>query len=243
MPQKKLSPNDIEWFTTEDGSITGRRRDLGIHYKSVYGAQTESQHIFIHASGLKKIETDWHVGELGFGMGSNFSQAAVAAKTLKKRLFYESVDHQPPPPESIPPHQPYAALIQQALSTARDQDGPVEVSEAHIVLRLYPSDWTKTTFKNSRLDIAFHDPFAPADNPESWTADCFQWWRQSLSPSGRLATYSAAGHVRRALAAAGFWVARTAGPGKKREITIASPSSVTLSDCDIIPKYKPSCAL
>jgi tRNA U34 5-methylaminomethyl-2-thiouridine-forming methyltransferase MnmC len=40
-------------------------------------------------------------------------------------------------------------------------------------------------------------------------------------PGGTAATYTAAGHVRRALAAAGFDVTRVAGYGRKRHMTRA----------------------
>ena len=237
MPHKSITSNDIEWLITEDGSITGLRRDLGIHYKSVYGAKTESRHIFINGSGIIHRTGDWHVGELGFGLGCNFSQTATAAKDKKVRLFYESIDREPPPPECIPPSQAYAPLIQQALEEVRATGCTAEVSTEHIVLRLHPSHWQELSFRSHMFHAAFHDPFAPADNPESWTAECFQWWRQNISPTGRLTTYSAAGHVRRALAAAGFWIARAPGPGRKREITIASPSQSALTGLDIITKY------
>ena len=238
MPHKKLTSNDIEWLTTEDGSITGRRRDLGIHYKSIHGAQTESRHIFVNGTNLIHRTDNWHVGELGFGLGCNFSQTAAAAKEKKVRLLYESIDREPPPPECIPSSQAYAPLIQEALAEVRATGCTAEVSRAHIVLRLHPSPWQGLDFKTMSLHAAFHDPFAPADNPESWTVECFQWWRQKLSPTGRIATYSAAGHVRRALAAAGFWIARAPGPGRKREITIASQTKSALSGLELITKYK-----
>ena len=44
------------------------------------------------------------------------------------------------------------------------------------------------------------------------------------APGGTAATYTAAGHVRRALEAAGFAVTRAPGFGRKRHMTIAERS-------------------
>ena len=54
-------------------------------------------------------------------------------------------------------------------------------------------------------------------------------WEDSLlravaartAPGGTLASYTAAGHVRRALAAAGLEVERRPGYGRKRHMTVA----------------------
>lgn len=239
MPPKKLEPTDIEWQMTADGSITGRRQDLGIHYRSIYGARTESQHVFIQGTALPTRTMQWNVGELGFGLGCNFSYTACAAAEIGVQLFYQAIDVQPPPPESIPPNQPYASLIKEVLIAAREQNSIIEHQYRNIRLRLYPFHWCQTVLTPPKLDAVFHDPFAPADNPESWSDTCFSWWKQWAGSHTRLATYSAAGHVRRALAKAGFWVARAPGPGKKREITIASPSRIELDNLDLITKYKP----
>ena len=42
------------------------------------------------------------------------------------------------------------------------------------------------------------------------------------APGGTLATYTAAGHVRRALAEAGFAVERRPGFGRKRHMTVGT---------------------
>ena len=86
-------------------------------------------------------------------------------------------------------------------------------------------------------DAIFHDPFAPNINPRSWTERCFTWEAENLKPAGILTTYSAAGHVRRALARAGFFVAIGPGVGKKRETTRASRQQERLQPLRI--KYTP----
>ena len=61
------------------------------------------------------------------------------------------------------------------------------------------------------------DGFSPTRNPEVWTPEFVGRLAKTLAPGGVLATYSAAGHVRRALEAAGLRVERRPGAPGKRE--------------------------
>ena len=72
-----------------------------------------------------------------------------------------------------------------------------------------------------RADAWFLDGFSPARNPELWEPALLASVAARSTPGATAATYSAAGHVRRALAAAGFTVTRTAGHGAKRHMTRA----------------------
>jgi tRNA U34 5-methylaminomethyl-2-thiouridine-forming methyltransferase MnmC len=73
-------------------------------------------------------------------------------------------------------------------------------------------------------DAWFLDGFAPSRNPELWEPALLQTVHDRTIAGGTAATYSAAGSVRRALAAAGFEVAKVAGFGSKRDMTIARRS-------------------
>ena len=70
-----------------------------------------------------------------------------------------------------------------------------------------------------RADAWFLDGFSPAKNPELWGADLLAQVAAHTAPGGSFATYTAAGHVRRALQAAGFQVERQPGHGRKRHMT------------------------
>ncbi len=70
-----------------------------------------------------------------------------------------------------------------------------------------------------QADAWFLDGFAPAKNPELWDPALLAEVARRTAPGGTFATYTAAGHVRRALAAAGFAVARLPGYGRKRHMT------------------------
>jgi len=78
-----------------------------------------------------------------------------------------------------------------------------------------------TTLPNwlGKADAWFLDGFSPAKNPAMWTPEIMQAVGDHTVPGGTLATYTAAGHVRRSLESAGFTITRTPGFGRKRHMT------------------------
>ena len=60
-----------------------------------------------------------------------------------------------------------------------------------------------------------------AKNPNLWSNELFQAIYRNTAPSGRLATFTAAGQVRRGLEQAGFTIEKRPGFGKKREMITA----------------------
>ena len=65
-------------------------------------------------------------------------------------------------------------------------------------------------------DAWFLDGFAPRLNPQMWRQEVLGLIAERSAPGARVATYSAAGEVRRGLAAAGFAVERAPGFAGKR---------------------------
>lgn len=55
-------------------------------------------------------------------------------------------------------------------------------------------EWERHTY-----DLVYFDAFAPATQPEMWTADIFRRIFRILAPGGALVTYSARGTVKQAL--------------------------------------------
>src|SRR5699024_5262961 len=75
-----------------------------------------------------------------------------------------------------------------------------------------------------QVDAWFLDGFAPARNPGMWHQDLFDALALRSRPGATVATFTAAGHVRRGLAAAGFEVERHAGfAGKRHRLTARQP--------------------
>jgi len=69
-------------------------------------------------------------------------------------------------------------------------------------------------------DAWYLDGFSPAKNPELWNEALMLEVGNHTKPSGTFATYTAAGFVKRGLAAAGFDVQKTKGFGRKRDMLI-----------------------
>jgi tRNA U34 5-methylaminomethyl-2-thiouridine-forming methyltransferase MnmC len=232
-----LHPHQLQKTTTDDGSITLRNLVHDALYRSSSGAKGESEHVFLHGTGLTDRAEDWRVLELGFGTGLNFLIAAASAQQLGRNLHYVAVDAAPIPPEFIPEDYPHSPLARALLQRCRDHGQPQVLGEGGVRLELHPRRWQDTRPAIKSVHAVFHDPFDPGVNPDCWTVEAFAWSRARVHATGRLATYSAAGRVRRAMRDAGYVVARAAGYGKKREMTLASPTESALVPHRI--KYRP----
>lgn len=75
------------------------------------------------------------------------------------------------------------------------------------------------------IDAWFLDGFAPSKNSDMWQESAIEKIARLSSPTSTLATFSAAGTVRRSLQAAGFKVEKYPGFGTKREMIYAEFSS------------------
>ena len=245
MSRKQLTIDDVELCQTEDQSWTVLHKELNAHYRSMHGAESESEWVFINGTKLT-TQSVWNIVELGFGLGTNLSTVLGIRERLKSPppLHYIGIDHQPVSsslvnklmPESN--HREWLVdLLKQIESGSKI--GVVDIATENIRLELHASDVSEIHIKKSWVTSFFHDPFGPNTNPESWTLEVFQKIHSWMTPHGILATYGAAGHARRAMACAGFWTAATKGFGRKREMTIASRSANSLSHGTLIKKYPP----
>lgn len=243
---------------TGDGSRTLFDTEKNIHFRSLQGARTEADSVFVAASRISAPDdhkTPWRVLELGFGTALNF---LATAETLLRafpehRLEYTVVEAEPLSPEVFRSlkhelglkHPWLNELVAEALTricdpqTTQQTSQQVTVSQANIRLNLYHGLWQQTVLPpDLKVDAIYHDPFGPKDNPDGWTAECFAWSSRHLVPAGRLVTYGAATAVRRAMVASGLIVASLPGTGSKREMTVASPTEAALSDARILPQAK-----
>lgn len=73
-----------------------------------------------------------------------------------------------------------------------------------------------------KVDAWYLDGFAPSKNPEMWTTELFSNIASMSKPGATLATFTAAGLVRRGLIEVGFEVNKVKGFGRKREMLAAS---------------------
>ncbi|WP_368752106.1 tRNA (5-methylaminomethyl-2-thiouridine)(34)-methyltransferase MnmD, partial [Klebsiella oxytoca] len=99
------------------------------------------------------------------------------------------------------------------------------LDEGRITLDLWFGDINQLTNElddslNQQVDAWFLDGFAPAKNPDMWTAELFAAMARLARPGGTLATFTSAGFVRRGLEEAGFSMQKRKGFGRKREMLI-----------------------
>jgi tRNA U34 5-methylaminomethyl-2-thiouridine-forming methyltransferase MnmC len=84
-----------EIVITKDGSHSIYVQALDEHYHSVYGAITESQHVFIEA-GLKQFENRRiRILEMGFGTGLNALLTLAATNESNISIYYTGIEKYP----------------------------------------------------------------------------------------------------------------------------------------------------
>lgn len=214
----------IESIVTQDGSKTLYRKDLDEQYHSLFGAITESKHVFISAglaplSGISSVT----VFEAGFGTGLNCLLAALFAIEHRIDMHYYTVENFPLP-EMVTSQLNYGellggeapALFQSILEAAWDEN---VVVHRQFTLRKIMADLVlDDIILPDQADVVFFDAFGPDKQPEMWTSSIFCKVAELTASGGVLVTYSAKGEVRRRLASAGFSVERLPGPPGKREM-------------------------
>jgi tRNA U34 5-methylaminomethyl-2-thiouridine-forming methyltransferase MnmC len=210
----------IEW--RDDTPISVRFDDP---YFSLGDGLAETRHVFLSGNQLPaRFKPDFHIAELGFGTGLNmlaswqswvdsgnqgqlnftsFEQYPLAKTDLANALTaFPELDH----------------LAQQFLT--RYQPAALAVKLPGLNLNLITGDANQTLPGwNHKADAWFLDGFSPAKNPQLWSPQLMQGVASHTTTTGTFATYSAAGHVRRALIDAGFTVARSPGYGRKRHMS------------------------
>lgn len=211
---------ELDW--KENGVPVSRRFDDP--YYSLDNGVAETQHVFLAGNDLPaRFRDGFHVAELGFGTGLNFLVTLDAWRKAgtQGRLRFTSFEAYPMPMEDM-------------LTALASFEGlPVEVFRddtdcTHLTPQVHGPDFdlrviygdARTTLPgwDGKADAWFLDGFSPAKNPELWEPSLMAAVAQHTAPGGTLATYSAAGAVRRGLTEAGFRVERHPGFGRKRHM-------------------------
>ena len=223
-----LAPAALRWDGTRPVSL-----DEGDIYHEANG-QDETLRVFVAPARLDErfgSVAAFTIGELGFGTGLNF--AVAAERFLRRsggRLHYIAFEHAPPSSSDMA-----RAARASGLSLHRElsRNLPPGISGWHrrflaqgrITLSLYFGD-----ARAGLLDLAsrdahavdawFLDGFAPPRSPAVWAPETCIAIAGLSGPGTTVTTFSAAGVVKRALAAAGFDVSRVRQHGRKRHSVI-----------------------
>lgn len=212
---------DLDW---RGGVPVAKRFDDP--YFSLAGGLDETRYVFLGGNGLPgRFRRGFRIAELGFGTGLNCFAALAAwrAAGVEGPLAFTTFERYPMAAEdmgrALSVYPEIAALAAPVLD--RLAAGELHVETADLVLEVIAGDARVTLpVWNGRADAWFLDGFAPAKNPELWEEGLLCEVAAHTAPGGTVATYSAAGSVRRALDAAGFAVDRCQGFGTKRHMTV-----------------------
>lgn len=234
----------LEW--AEDG--TPASLEFGDVYFSREDGLAESRHVFIDGNRLSERwqallpGQEFTLAESGFGTGLNFLAAArhfLENAAQGSFLHYLSFECFPMSCDQIGkalshwkthfPELTEDLLIQYPLPVAGVHR--LVLASGRIQLTLY---WG--TFEEGikalhfRANAWFLDGFAPAKNPDMWRENLAPLIWQSSHPGATLATFTAAGAVRRTLQEAGWSVQRQPGYGRKRHMVTGTRSEAQDTD-------------
>lgn len=229
---------ELDW-SDEDSPRSIEFDDI---YHSAIGALEESQHVFIKGTKLKERwqqgteNGSYTIGEIGFGSGLNFLmtwQQWQLSKHKPQQLHYVAFEKHPLKLADMRRLLLRHPTLNKLASPLLDRY--VDHSKTCQRLRLAKDVLLDIHFGDAleglkNLDHRetegihswFLDGFSPKLNPLMWQEELFTELARLSNPGSTLATYSAAGFLRRQLADVGFAVTKTDGFGKKRHMTQAT---------------------
>jgi len=211
---------ELDWA---DGQVPVSTR-FDDPYFSLADGLAETTHVFLSGNDLPtRFAPGFAIAELGFGTGLNMlaTWAMWEQSGQSTPLNYTSFEAY----SMLPPDMARALDAFPALSPWRDRflerwTGTGTCDLGTLNLNIIPGDARETLPQwPDFADAWFLDGFSPAKNPELWGEALMAEVARHTNPGGTFATYTAAGFVRRGLAAAGFTVARAPGYGRKRHMT------------------------
>jgi len=230
---------DLEWLA---GDVP-RAEGFDDTYFSRAGGLAETRHVFLAGNALPQRfsgRENFTIAEFGFGTGLNFLTTLQTLQQIENapKLTFVSFELYPMT----------TAQLQRALGAFPELHGQaaslikgwaprsgwnrIDVAGVKIVLGIGDAReligdltasgkaQTPNQLSIGPVDAWFLDGFSPSRNPELWDAALLTTACALTAADGTLATYSAAGWVRRNLAAAGFVVEKRPGFAGKREMVV-----------------------
>jgi len=227
----------IAW---SDGSPVSTEFD-DVYFSKVSGIE-ETRYVFLHHNHLpdrwlNNANNHFTIAETGFGTGLNllcawqsFEQHSQASQTL----HFVSVEKFPLSKAALKQTLTQWPELEQYSQHLLDVYPPlvagwhrldlpcVKKNVGKVVLHLYlgdVNDWLESI--QGKIDAWFLDGFAPAKNPDMWSDHLFHSLARLSHHRSTVATFTAAGLVKRGLQKAGFTIQKVKGFGKKRDMLTA----------------------
>ncbi len=235
---------DLQWL---EGDVP-RAAGFDDTYFSKAGGLAETRHVFLAGNRLPErfySRSAFTIAEFGFGTGLNFLTTLAALQTLAEppELTFISFELYPMTAQQLERALKVFPELENLAGALIDiwQPRPgwnrLNVGGANLLLgvgdaRALIRDLTLTDAQGGEssrsiapVDAWYLDGFSPARNPELWDAGLLKAAADLTASNGTLATYTAAGWVRRNLQAAGFHVEKTRGFAGKREMVIGGKAA------------------
>lgn len=220
-----LQPLDLIRVRTGDGSFTLDSASLGEHYHSLFGALSESRHVYIQ-EGLRALgKPVVDLLEVGLGTGLNALLTWEESDQTGTKVNYLALE-----PFPLPASLTSAMGHASALGAPEKEEGLMRMLNTENGEELILSDgfrFRSVPMKVQDLeaedafDLVYFDAFAPGIQPEMWTLGVFRKLYKAMRPGAMLVTYCAKGEVRRTMLEAGLQVVRRPGPPGKHEMLTA----------------------
>ena len=233
-PFAAISAATISW--RDDTPVSLEHDDP---YFSLDGGDRECRHVFIEGNDLERrfsaLEHGdcFRIGETGFGTGLNFLETWSAFERCapaQARLHFVSTEIRPLSHPDLrrahqawPRHSARCTQLQAQWPAMTPGFHTLRFEQGRVLLTLLYGDATQQLqLLDGHIDAWFLDGFAPARNESLWQQTLYAEIARLSHADTTVATYSAAGHVRRGLAAAGFAVKKVPGFASKRDMTVAT---------------------
>ncbi len=221
----------LDW---DDQGLPRSRVFDDVYFSDLSGLD-ETRYVFLEQNALRErfaalpVGGRLVIGETGFGTGLNFLCAWQLFEQHAQpgaRLHFVSVEKYPLNAADLqralalwPELKPFADQLLAQYVAIHPGFQRLVLAEGRVTVTLLIGDALDQLAQlDAQVDAWFLDGFAPAKNPDMWTAELFVELARLAAPDSTISTFTSTGWVRRLLNAAGFKMKRTPGIGHKWEI-------------------------
>ncbi|MGV2827531.1 tRNA (5-methylaminomethyl-2-thiouridine)(34)-methyltransferase MnmD [Myxosarcina sp. GI1(2024)] len=208
--------NDYERFIaqpTDDGSLTFFSAEFDEAFHSYRGAKQEAEIKYVQPTMIREKARRYskiYLLDICYGLGYDSAAAIEAIWSINPQCQIEAIalELNAAVPRQASAEgllcqwrQPIPQLLDELASNS-------QVRNKYLSAKLCFGDARQTLqqiyCQGWQADAIFLDPFSPPKCPQLWTVEFIAMVAKCLKPTGRLATYSCAAAVRRALSLAGL---------------------------------------
>ncbi|WP_188407462.1 bifunctional tRNA (5-methylaminomethyl-2-thiouridine)(34)-methyltransferase MnmD/FAD-dependent 5-carboxymethylaminomethyl-2-thiouridine(34) oxidoreductase MnmC [Agarivorans gilvus] len=216
-------------------------------YFSVDNGLAESRYVFIEQNQLlqrwsQHLSSHYVIAETGFGTGLNFlatwqhyqQHCQQQPNTPVKRLHFISFEKHPLSlgdlkqalqawSELLPFSEQLLEYYPQIMTAGCHRllfESPIPICLDLWIGDVHDNLPELVTPSQGLVDSWYLDGFAPSKNPDMWSPQLFEQMARLSKPQASVATFTAAGFVRRGLNEVGFAMQKGKGFGRKRDMLV-----------------------